>query len=74
MNKKQLACAKAMEKLLARCDKAGLQGGVYAGNFCLWPVKAKHPAEGDDSMFFANVEEVGVIISTNMTLDGGAGC
>jgi hypothetical protein len=74
MTKKQLACVAAMERLLERCKKVGLQGGVFDGTFCLWPEKGPHPADGKSSWdFFDRVKEFGVIIHTNMSIDGGSG-
>lgn len=72
LNKKQKKCSEAMFKLLERCHKAGLTGGVFDGCFCLWPKNEEHPAEAGN-MFFEKVEEIGEVIHTQMVIDGGAG-
>ncbi len=71
MNLKQRMAAEQLETLLEECHELGLSGGVYGGNFCLWP-SAINPHEGK-SGFFDVIEEKGQVLMTKMYLDGGAG-
>ncbi len=73
MNAKQKAAARRLEKALEHCHKTGLQGGVFDMSFCLWPVGTEpHPAD-TGMRFFEVVKEVGTIIYSPMSLDGGSG-
>lgn len=76
INKQQTRAAYAVAKALRRCAKVGLMGGVYDGNFCLWPTKIDHPADSGHR-FFDVIREHGIILDSNDTgmtdLDGGAG-
>jgi len=78
MNVEQQKAAQRLKMALDKCNAAGLQGGVYSGNMCVWPVDARSPHHyADDNHdprdFFDGVELSGKIISTKMHLDGGAG-
>lgn len=71
MNKKQMVAARKLEQVLGRCGAVGLEGGVYDGRFCLWPVRFD-PQASDD--FFEEVARIGIILYPyEMNLDGGAG-
>ena len=62
------AAAQLLEAL-NKCHVAGLRGGVYDEQFCLWPIDRKL---GHDFDFFINVDEHGQVLCTQMQLDGGA--
>lgn len=69
MNLKQRMVAEQLETLLDECHELGLAGGVFGGNFCLWP-EGVDPHSGK---FFDVIEDKGEILDTKMSLDGGAG-
>lgn len=72
MNPEQIKAAKRLRSALVGIGKAGLAGGVYDGNFCVYPANQR-PSHDID--FFYNVEKkVGEILWTpGVDLDGGAG-
>ncbi|KKK91787.1 hypothetical protein LCGC14_2709420 [marine sediment metagenome] len=72
MKEAQLKAAKSVERALNKAGRAGLTGGVFASNFCLWPGDSETiPPEMD---FFEKVAEIGMNLSTpDIHLDGGAG-
>ena len=70
MNSQQQKAIAALKRGLTMCHNAGLMGGVFESNFCVWP-NGKNPHEGD--RFFDNIEEFGAFVDTDMNLDGGAG-
>lgn len=59
--------------IFAACFIGRLTGGVFDGNFCLWPAKLDHPSE--TGHFFEEIRANGRILDeVNMPgLDGGAG-
>jgi hypothetical protein len=67
----QLLAETQLLRALNRCHDAGYRGGVFDGQFCLWP-KTVDPH--DDDNFFQTVENQGRILRSPMALDGGAGC
>ena len=76
MNNEQIKAAKSLQTALNKCAKSGLSGGVYDGTFCIWPT-GEDPEAGANSKkyidFFDAVDHLGMQLSTNMYLDGGAG-
>ena len=71
MTKEQERAAEKLRKALIEVGRLGLAGGVYDGNFCLFPL-GQHPEHDID--FFEGVEKVGIILYTpGVNLDGGAG-
>jgi hypothetical protein len=74
LHQEQNAAIANLTKALDRCAKAGLMGGVYDRNFCVWPVGTYHPLEMKEFDFFEAVAHLGGdSIVTEMMLDGGAG-
>ena len=78
MNLKQKQAAKQLKHALDMCHAHGLQGGVYSGNFCVWPSGGENPHEvqvsGANDFFGAVTRECsGAVILTRTPLDGGAG-
>jgi hypothetical protein len=74
MNKRQAAAAESLRKALNRCAKAGLQGGVFDGSFCVWPEKLEPSPFEMGAQFFDHVAEYGGNLwPVEMHLDGGAG-
>ena len=70
LNEKQRKAANNLRLALNRAGKAGLIGGVFSGNFCIW--RACDYLGGDD--FFETIEDIGEILHTpHIELDGGAG-
>lgn len=74
MNKKQINAINNLKKALDSCDKVGLRGGVFEGQFCIWPkdIDVQGLAEKHND-FFDKVDEFGFSIDSKMWLDGGAG-
>ena len=78
MNDTQTKAATQLKKALNACAKAGLQGGIYEGTFCVWPITARSPHEINDSGetdFYTAVEAQceGKQIHCKMHIDGGNG-
>ena len=69
----QIKATNRLKRALDNCRKAGLEGGVYDTTFCLWPIGISPQGNRDDHDFFEVVEKHGKLLSTTMTLDGGAG-
>jgi len=38
MNDEQIKAAMSVKRAFKKCAKANLQGAVFEGNFCVWPV------------------------------------
>ncbi len=72
MDGKGIKAVMGLRLALQACHAAGLKGGVYDGNFCVWPVEGNDPRDTDH--FFEAIEEVGgaILYSISMDLDGGA--
>lgn len=74
MNPEQARAAAALYLALKKCRAAGLSGGVYSSNFCVWPTGGDPHAGHAD--FFANVDTLGGMVLSGshcMHLDSGAG-
>lgn len=72
MTQKQFSAIARLKKALDRCHAVGLQGGVYDGSFCLWPVEGVDPRDTEN--FFGAVDNYGMSLrEVKMSLDGGAG-
>lgn len=78
MNEEQAKAAKSLQRVLNKCAKLGLTGGVFDGSFCVWPIIGECPhrvSESQANDFFGAVADEceGKQLVTNMELDGGAG-
>ncbi len=73
MNAKQAKATMKLEAVLAECHKAGLKGGVFDCSFCVWPANGKPDPYESGSRFFEVIEDIGEVIHSPMSLDGGAG-
>ncbi len=71
MNPQQRKAAEGLQLALARCHRAGLSGGIYEQQFCVWPSEDDIRATGTG--FFEKADAVGLVLKTRMDLDGGAG-
>jgi hypothetical protein len=71
MNQEQVNACNQLTRALNKCHHAGLQGGVYDRCFCVWPRDTVIDFGVDG--FFETVVRTGTEISTDMSLDGGAG-
>ncbi|MEO0437903.1 MAG: hypothetical protein AAF098_13440 [Pseudomonadota bacterium] len=65
--------SRRIESALQAAHKAGFSGGVFDSHFCVWPsVNSGYVLAAED--FFRAVEDSGgMLLSTDMALDGGAG-
>lgn len=67
----QEKAARAVKRALDNAGKAGLQGGVFDGAFCVWPLGTD---PHDEPEFFTGVETIGgQVLTSKISLDGGAG-
>lgn len=76
MTKAQKSAVRKLESALNACSDAGLKGGVFDNNFCVWPIDANPNPYDSGWDFFNVIEKTGCILSgerVRMSLDGGAG-
>ena len=74
MTHEQNLAARKIELALQVGGRAGLQGGVYDGAFCVWPLADADLVHDSGLDFFNKVKEHGLMLDNGkMDLDGGAG-
>lgn len=74
MTREQELAATQLLRAFRKCQKAGLNGGVFDGSVCLWPKEHHEEIMEAGPDFFHKVDEHGQSFVINgMVLDGGAG-